>query len=363
MLKLLKKEKNIENKEEKIIDRKILIKIMLLLSTIVLGIVSSYSWFADTSNPTVTGSQVRVTAADGLVIKLTPDSEARSSVSINNIFTNFDEFELKQVSSVDAENFFKIDFGQGLASGNPEFVKLDSENIDMMDYGYINYTFYLQTEEYAKHVYIHKDTQITGAAINAIRYSLKVKDNENNETTVIIGSKEENAAVGYETKAVIKEGKFDYSDIDPSLVTDQLVRTKESRDGGRTTDDTAEIDLNKVLVTIPANTQVEINLKIWLEGGDPDCDNSLSSTMLDVFLKFGSANKLRNAPVLTGNSYNFTITGLTTDMEYATTNTKDTIWTAVTSSTQRFNGLKTVYVRYKEIPGVEPASYAAKIDF
>lgn len=362
-MKLLKKDKTEKRNEEKTINRNIMIKILLLLSLIVLGIVSSYSWFADTSNPTVTGSQVKVTAADGLVIKLTPDSEGRTSVSLNNIFTNFDEFELKQVSSVDAENFFKIDFGQGLASGNPEFVKLDTDNIDMVEYGFINYTFYLQTEEYAKHVYIHKDTSITGPATDALRYSLKVKDINGTSSNVIIGDKEENAAVGYETKAVIREGKFDYANIDPNLVTDQLVRVKESRDGGRTNDDTDAIDLNKILVTIPANTQVEMNLKIWLEGGDPDCDNSLSSTNLEVFLKFGSANKLRNAPVLTGNAYNFTITGLTTNMEYATTNTKETIWTPVTSSTQQFSGLKTMYVRYKEIPGVEPASYATKINF
>ena len=67
-----------------------------------------------------------------------------------------------------------------------------------------------------------------------------------------------------------------------------------------------------------------INLKIWLEGGDIDCTNALASTFLNVLFKFGSANELLAAPTLSGNS-NYTITGLDTTMEWATTNTATTV--------------------------------------
>ena len=113
---------------------------------------------------------------------------------------------------------------------------------------------------------------------------------------------------------------------------------------------------------MPKNCRMQINVKIWLEGGDIDCTNALASTIINVLFKFGSANELLAAPTLVGNS-NYTITGLDTTMEWATTNTATTIWTPVTSSTQQFTGYQSVYVRIKEVVGVSPESYATLVTF
>ena len=154
-----------------------------------------------------------------------------------------------------------------------------------------------------------------------------------------------------------------YNNIDPSFVANQNVYAYEDYNGGRQLDDNDPIDLTKVLFTIEANSMKEINVKIWLEGGDIDCDTTLSDTLLDALIKFGSANVLRDAPILSANNSSRRITGLTTEMEYANTNTSTTIWTSVTNPRMTFTRGSTVYVRYKEVAGVSSYSYATKVVF
>lgn len=120
--------------------------------------------------------------------------------------------------------------------------------------------------------------------------------------------------------------------------------------------------MNKTLVDIPANSLIPVNVKIWLEGGDDDCDNTIASTYVDVLLKFGSTDILLSAPTLSGNP-NYTITGLTTNMEWATSNTKETVWTPITNPNMTFTGMNSVYVRISEVVGVSPASYATEVRF
>ena len=172
-----------------------------------------------------------------------------------------------------------------------------------------------------------------------------------------------NFYLGYTTKAIIKKGKFSYNNIDASFTANQTVYAYEDYNGGRGNDDNDPIDLTKILFTMEANSTRTINVKIWLEGGDEDCDTTLANTMVNALIKFGSANVLRDAPILTANNSSRTITGLTTEMEYAYTNTETTIWNSVTNPSMTFNRGTTVYVRYKEVQGVSSYSYATKVVF
>ena len=96
-------------------SKKSIFKIVLLVAFSVLLIISSYAWFQDKSNPQISVSDIKVSAAEGLVIKLDPDSAGRKTVDLNSILDSFDEFELRQVSSVDATNFYTIDFKRMIA--------------------------------------------------------------------------------------------------------------------------------------------------------------------------------------------------------------------------------------------------------
>lgn len=346
-------------------------KITRIFSTIVLINVSimflygTYAWFSDKVNPTITQDNMQVTSAEGLVIKLSPDSEARTIVGLNEILSDFEAFSLKQISSADGIHFYTIDFGAGLAHSAPEFITVPiQENglIDQEKYGIIDYNFYLATEDQAKHVYLHKDTIFDGIASNSIRLAITVED-ASEKKVYIFGDTRENAIDGYTTEAIITPGKFSYGNIADEFISEQVVYAYEDYDGGRGDDDNAPIDLTKVLFTIEANSSKIVNVKIWLEGGDVDCDTTISDTMIDALIKFGSANVLRDAPVLSANNSSRTITGLTIDMEYAYTNTSETIWTSVTNANMTFSRRSTVYVRYKEVSGVSPYSYAAKVVF
>lgn len=354
-------------KDEKFLNLKIILQILIILGLVSLLVATSFAWFADKANPSISETQIKVTTADGLVIKLSPDSTGRTTVSLNQLFTDFNEFQLKQVSSADGASFYKIDFGQGLALQNPSFVLLDTspEEMNMIEYGFINYDFYLATEEYAKHVYMHNETGFSGIASNAMRISITMTDsNEHLLCNFIFGTTAENGIYDPQTThAITSAGTFEYGSIPSSMYGTQIVRTFAEKNGGRGTSDDAPIDLNKILATIPAQTTVKMNIKIWLEGGDVDCTNSIASSLLDVMLKFGSANVLLTAPTLSANRATNTITGLTTDMEWATTNTGTTIWTPVTNPNMTFTGLMTVYVRIAEDPGVNPESYVTTVNF
>ena len=80
-------------------SKKSIFKIILLVAFTVLLVISSYAWFQDKSNPQISVSDIKVSAAEGLVIKLDPDSAGRKTVDLNSVLDSFDEFELKQVSS------------------------------------------------------------------------------------------------------------------------------------------------------------------------------------------------------------------------------------------------------------------------
>ena len=344
-------------------SKKSIFKIILLIAFTILLVISSYAWFQDKSNPQISVSDIKVSAADGLVIKLDPDSAGRKTVDLNSILDSFDEFELKQVSSVDATNFYTIDFNEGLVLTDPEFVLLPATNgsiTQMIENGFIDFNFYLQTENYPKHVYIHKDTRIDGYAYDALRISLSyVNPNTNNYTTLIFGKTAENGISDeYTTNAIIKPGAFKFGNISSDFYTTQLVRLFSEKDGGRSSSDDNEINIDKLLFTIPANTRIPINLKIWLEGGDIDCTNALASTFLNVLFKFGSANELLPAPTLTLNA-NGTINGLTTSMEWSYTNDESSEWTKVTDVNQVFT--QSVYIRIAEVVDVSPESYATHI--
>ncbi len=342
-----------------------ILRIVILLNITVIFLYATYAWFSDKTNPSIVQDDMKVTSAEGLVIKLSPDSEARTVVGLNEILSDFDAFSLKQMSSADGINFYTIDFGAGLAHSAPQFVQIPVQSNGLIDQdanGIIDYNFYLETEDQAKHVYLHKDTKFDGIAADAIRLAITVTVN-NEKKVYILGDTPENEIDGYTTEAIIQTGRFSYNNIDPSFVGHQVVNAFSDYDGGRSLDENDPVDLTKILFTIDANSSLMVNVKIWLEGGDVDCEPSISDTMIDALIKFGSANVLRDAPVVVANNTNRTITGLTTEMEYAYTNDSATVWTSVTDTSMQFDRGTTVYVRYKEVAGVSIYSYATKVVF
>ena len=342
------------------------ISLLTILEICILLSVSSYAWFSDKSSPSINQNNIKVTSSEGLVIKLTPDSDGRTEVDLNEIIGDMDNFELKQMSTTDTTDYYTIDFGEGLTTSNPKFIlipKEDNDHYNSDKWGIIDFDFFLQTEDLAKHIYLHKDTSFTGIASNAIRMAITYSIDGISETLIFGDIKEDGKEFPYTTKAIVKTGEFIYNDIDDTFTDNQNVRLVSEKNGGRQNSDDDPIDLTKVLLTLDANSMTKLNIKVWLEGGDVDCDNTLASTFIDMIVKFGSANVLLDAPNLVANNTLQTITGLTTEMEYAFTNDNATIWTSVVDSNMKFDRGTTVYVRIKEVPGVSPSSYVKAVVF
>src|SRR5574344_70216 len=340
----------------------------LIVELALLVMINAFGWFSDRSTPSISQNDIKVSSAEGLVLKLSPDSAARTNINLNEIVNDFSLFELQQMSTSDAINFYTIDFGAGLSYGNPSYVAISPDATTSLinsSYGCIDYDFYLQTESYAKLVYFHKDTAFTGIAWDSLRFSITVDDPAYNFLKIFGSTKEDGTTnFPYTTKAVIAPGSFVFSTGgSASQIGTQNVHLINEYDGGRSANDANPIDPNKVLFAIPANTIVKMNLKIWLEGGDPECNNTLSAETIDALLKFGSANVLRDAPAVYAYNATVTITNLDTTMEYAYDYTANTTWTTVTNPSMVFQRGDTVYVRYKEVTGVSLASYATVVQF
>lgn len=346
--------------------KKRIISLFTIVEVCILLLVASYAWFSDKSSPSINQNNIKVTSAEGLVIKLSPDTDGRTEVDLTEITGDLNQFELKQASTKDTTEFYTIDFGEGLSSSKPKFILIPQDMYGYVDsnrWGILDFTFYLETEDLAKHVYFHKDTSLVGKASNAIRVAITYSIDGHKDTLIFGDEVEDGFEHPYTTQAVVKTGEFDYNNINLDFTSNQRVRVFADKNGGRGNNDNDPIDLTKVLFTMNANTMIPINVKIWLEGGDKDCDNTLASTYADMLLKFGSANVLLDAPNLTANNMTSTINGLTLDMEYAFTNDNTTIWKNVTNTNMTFDRGSIVYVRIKEVPGVSPSSYVTEVRF
>lgn len=346
--------------------KKIILNIVSILQIVIL-ISISYAWFSDRSSPSISENNIKVSSAEGLVIKLQPDSEARTTIDLKELLNDWDNFQLSQMSSADGINFYTIDFGAGLANNLPEYKlihKSTDDLINMERYGCIDYNFYFQTEDIPKHVYFHKDTYLRGTAASAIRVALTFSKS-GNSTTYVFGNVEEDGTLAhpYITNAVIAPGEFDYSDLDNELTSNQNVKTFTKYNGGRGESDSEEIDLEKIIFTMEANSTMKVNVKVWLEGGDVNCTNEIADTTIDMLLKFGSANVLRDAPNVFANNALKTITNLTTEMEYSYSNASTATWTKVTNENMTFRNGDVVYVRYSEITGEKSRSYITTVTF
>lgn len=341
------------------------IQIITIILVILVLSYSTFAWFSDRSNPTISESELKVTTGEGLRIKTSQIAPAQLSVNLFDIISDPANFRLKQVSSQDGINFFRIDFGQGLAYQNPTFSPVIYNNniLDMMEYGYIDHDFFLVTESYGKSVYLHKDTSFSGLASNAMRLAISIND-QNNNIRMIFGNQAENGITDpYTTHAVYNSGSFVYGYNDPLLVGNQIVFKFSEKDGGRGSSDEAPINPAKILLNIPANSSVKVNIKVWLEGGDIDCDNTIASSYLDTVIKFGSANILLPAPELHATAQR-RLTGLDTTMEYYVgTDLLNAVWIPVTDPLMTFAAGSTVNVRIKEVPNVSLASYIKTVKF
>jgi len=336
----------------------LIVQILLILA------ISSFAWFSDKSSPTIEKSQMQIAAAEGLVIVFNNDSSERTEVDLTIILSDQDAFLLKQVSSQDGVDFFRIDYGQGLNKQDPTYVNIPyqpSGSINMNTYGMLDFDFFLQTSTLDKYVYLHNDTGFFGTGKDALRFMITF-ETLNGSTSYMFGETKEDGTTTYPyvTHAVHTAGTFVYGTNPSGLVGDQDVLTYTDMDGGRWASDTDSPDISKMMITLPESTRLSVNIKVWLEGGDPDCIASIGGNTLQGVIKLGSVDVRPAAPNVTAGSGGL-ITGLTTAMEYYIgTDILNATWTVVSNPNQIFTSTNHVHVRYSEV-GATLASYSTEV--
>ena len=297
--------------------RNIFMGILSLSWLLVLLVVTSYAWISRTWTPSITEDKISISTAGALVISLVSDQEYNqapnkyNTVNLNTLLGDdkfVDTFSFKQVSSVDGKTFHTVDFSPMLTGKSPKYT---NENVRER---YIDVTFYLQIQEsedtslrYSKYIFIHPDSQITDIksgsnASKAIRIALSINDAE---PIILCNAGSTTATKSTNAAGINANGKTLYKTtssgaiendqngkpiLNPDAVGTALAKDLHYFNGGRTsgTDYNFTVNPQLMLCEVGSGSTTKINLKIWLEGGDDYCVESIAGEAIKLVLKFDS---------------------------------------------------------------------------
>lgn len=290
-------------------------KLLSILSAawmIILLVVFSYSWVARNWTPSLSQEQISIASTGALLIGLSNDT-TYNSVSLNQV-VGVDSFTFKQVSSVDGKTFHTVNFVPALQNKPPLFTGEDVKG------RYIDVNFYLKSQvsndnalNKSKYVFIHPDTKIidtqTGQNISkAIRMAITIDGVNSNEPYILGRTNDDKDNIDYSTWAALPDAqgkplyvKFpDDQTYNPDAADQQKVYNLNYFHGGRTTYDgdgnhqndyNFTVDPTRTLLTIAPGEIRQVNLKIWLEGGDANCIDGIAGKSFSIMLKFDSVEK------------------------------------------------------------------------
>lgn len=290
--------------------RSLVAQFLLSVELLVALVVSSFSWFDRTYNPSVDPFQLSVSSTDGLYIVLEGAELIESSkIDIRTLLGDIDIPTLVQSSSIDGISFTTLDTSTIDSNANDYW---DSASfIDATpNVHYLEFRFFLQTEDTSKDIFLSEDLNafgfrhvttmednITGDNQVGPTKAMRIAMSFNNEPPIVLGEDEENETVGFETLVVTSSGNYINPNHEREGIVEygQVVHTIDEfylgyvdyEDDGETprgyyTDST----MSKVatpIYTLGPRVLVPVTIRIWMEGGDPDCINS--SSIIDTFIE------------------------------------------------------------------------------
>ncbi|MBQ6855610.1 MAG: hypothetical protein IJO13_00745 [Lachnospiraceae bacterium] len=277
----------------------------------------TYTWVSRNWTPSIKGEDLDIASAGALVISVFGD-DSHEELTLND-FINVDEsFTFRQVSSLDgADHFFWKDFSPQLTDETAPAlfrrVGIEGDNHDD-DYLYARFCLKLdETLEDSKYIFIHPETIINydGDCIWDVNKAMRISltwEIDGKTTTVILADVDDDNGYGgtmrtadENYKAVANlTGNF-FSETAPGAVDYQTVYDLHYFDCGRTGFDFSEEaknsdinytgfnkDANRTLFTMEPGDTVWIDMRIWLEGEDPNCQKEIAGEDFDMILKFDS---------------------------------------------------------------------------
>ena len=255
----------------------------------------TYSWVFATDFSDIKGVNIKLADSQGLIMSL--NGQVTQSIDINSYLGgSFNTFSLKEASSNNGSDLFLRDSGMYY---NDVAGIYDAIDVAEDEVGIIQFREAVEADYNESFIYFNIRLEATGDSrylffdavnsyikdtdenlIEPIRISFSFIENETTETK-IIGNRQEYLG-NYSTGAI--------SSVDGvtsvGYTTTQDVESFAGYDGYTA----AVFDEAKTLYHLTQGSVVDLVIRIWMEGGDPLCVNSIGGSTLDISLVFDNVS-------------------------------------------------------------------------
>ena len=278
------------------------LKVMLALSlslflAVVLAFVSiSYAWIFSTYFSDITGMNIALSDSQGLIMII--NGEVTQTISINDYLGEaFSEFSLKEVSSANGEDLFLRDMSTyyndeagiydsvSVARDDIGIIQFRPANFSDNNLSYIHFSFMLQAAGTNRYLIFDSVESFIKNTNGELMYPIRVSlsfDDGTTEVTKIVGNRQEYVG-NYYTQAI--SNLDSYTKV--GYTTNQNVNSFQGYNGynGGT------FSPAKTLFYLQQDVNVNVTVRIWLEGGDPLCRDEIAGSELDINLKFDNIDE------------------------------------------------------------------------
>lgn len=289
--------------------------VMILLCTYV-----TYSWLKREWSPYIYSGDdgIKIATSGALVFKMNENIGEGGVLSktINEILGIQGTFAMKPVSNATgaASTFFRLNYTDDPATYSFDQLPPSTMETARDNYGFIDITFYIQADNSsARYIYLHEDSHIAlaaGSMVNDEKYdvahrALRVAISIDNGAARLFSA--DGADRTYTAVRVMPTGENEeefykyYTSYDKEAQKGEKnmapIATLNSRDvvllsdydGYDKLEDGKKVqNTKKCLFVISAGATAAIHVRIWLEGEDEFCNESIVNKDLDVLIKFAS---------------------------------------------------------------------------
>lgn len=303
--------------------KKMVRPVTMLLIMITLFTYVSFSWMRREWTPTIEQTGITIATSGSLVFQMGEGSEYTDGKTINEI-VNLKDFYLIPVSNCTGEtdDFFKL---EQTTPGQEMYVYLDKSDyggkpLEMgKNNGYLEFKFQLHApdgESGTRYIYLHEDSKIenaqgtTGDPASCVRVSISqgtqsAKIFRQDATKGHTGITNEKNGDNYAADGLhyYIPGTYDTTKDEGEKQTEVVVNgVKKALEvstvavhdfdeySGKTDGkyDPAKAMFQMTAGLDAANPTVEITVRVWIEGTDPNCESSISNGQINLLIKFAS---------------------------------------------------------------------------
>ena len=292
----------------------------VLLLLVLLCTYASYAWLKREWFPYIYSGEegIKIATSGALVFKMDENvgSEGVFSKTINEILGIQGAFSLKPVSNKTgaATSFFRLNYTDDPATYSFQQLPTSTMETARDNYGYIDITFYIQADNSnARYIFLHQDSHISLAesskindetydvAHKALRVAISV-DNNAPHLFSADGADRTYTAVSTMPAGADPDEFYKYyssydtgnrtgiKNMDPiaTLAPGAVSKLSDYNGYDVSSDGTETKNPDKCLFVIGAGKTAAIHVRIWLEGEDEYCNESIVNKDLDVLIKFAS---------------------------------------------------------------------------